>query len=396
MAATEYVLSDDMLRGFAERCGAYDRENRFFQEDFDDLKRAGYLTMAVPKELGGRGMTLAQVLSRAAPARLPRARHGARHQHARLLGRTGRRSLAPGRSLARVAAEGGDGGRGVQRRPLRARQRPSRPALHQQGRAGGRRLPHHRPQDVRQPGARSGRATACTRPGRMPMAGRRSCTPSCRAATTAIASSRPGTRWACARRAATTWCWRAPSCPDKYIARIVPAGGADAFVLGIFAWASARLRQHLLRRRAACDGPGTAGAEDQDLARGEPLDGLPPGNPARGGRDGAGVRSDRAAPREGGRGLVERRGPRRRPGRRRSSRPSTTRSRPAGGSSTSRWRYPAAPACSAPTSWSGCSATPAAAVSTRRTPSWCTRSSPRPPSASTSASSRAGARSREA
>ena len=25
--------------------------------------------------------------------------------------------------------------------------------------------------------------------------------------------------------------------PDKYIARIVPAGGADAFVLGIFAWA---------------------------------------------------------------------------------------------------------------------------------------------------------------
>jgi alkylation response protein AidB-like acyl-CoA dehydrogenase len=25
--------------------------------------------------------------------------------------------------------------------------------------------------------------------------------------------------------------------PDKYIARIVPAGGADAFVLGVFAWA---------------------------------------------------------------------------------------------------------------------------------------------------------------
>ena len=50
-----------MLRAFAERCGRYDRENRFFQEDFDDLKRAGYLTMAVPKELGGRGLNLAQV-----------------------------------------------------------------------------------------------------------------------------------------------------------------------------------------------------------------------------------------------------------------------------------------------------------------------------------------------
>ena len=61
MPTNESVLSDDMLRAFAERCGHYDRENRFFQEDFDDLKRAGYLTMAVPKELGGRGMNLAQV-----------------------------------------------------------------------------------------------------------------------------------------------------------------------------------------------------------------------------------------------------------------------------------------------------------------------------------------------
>jgi alkylation response protein AidB-like acyl-CoA dehydrogenase len=61
MPTNKSVLSDDMLRAFAERCGHYDRENRFFQEDFDDLKRAGYLTMAVPKELGGRGMNLAQV-----------------------------------------------------------------------------------------------------------------------------------------------------------------------------------------------------------------------------------------------------------------------------------------------------------------------------------------------
>ena len=182
----------------------YDRENRFFQEDFDDLKRAGYLTMAVPKELGGRGMTLAQVLPRAAPARLSRARHGARHQHARLLGRAGRRSLAPGRSLARMAAEGGDGGRGVQRRPLRARQRPSGAALHQQGRAGRGRLPLHRPQDVRQPGAGLDALRPARACGPTPTAARRSCTPSCRAATTAIASSRPGTRWACARRAATT------------------------------------------------------------------------------------------------------------------------------------------------------------------------------------------------
>jgi len=60
MQDNDHVLSDDMLRGFAERCGRYDRENRFFHEDFEELKRAGYLTMAVPKELGGRGLTLAQ------------------------------------------------------------------------------------------------------------------------------------------------------------------------------------------------------------------------------------------------------------------------------------------------------------------------------------------------
>ncbi|GJM29735.1 MAG: acyl-CoA dehydrogenase [Cyclobacteriaceae bacterium] len=45
----------------AERAATYDRENRFFQEDFDELKAAGYLLMAVPEEFGGYGMNLAQV-----------------------------------------------------------------------------------------------------------------------------------------------------------------------------------------------------------------------------------------------------------------------------------------------------------------------------------------------
>jgi alkylation response protein AidB-like acyl-CoA dehydrogenase len=50
-----------MLKRFAERVGTYDRENRFFKEDFEDLKRAGYLTICVPKDMGGRGFTLAEV-----------------------------------------------------------------------------------------------------------------------------------------------------------------------------------------------------------------------------------------------------------------------------------------------------------------------------------------------
>jgi alkylation response protein AidB-like acyl-CoA dehydrogenase len=58
-AASGPVLTPAMLKRFQERAPMYDRENRFFQEDFDELRDAGYLTMAVPCELGGRGFTLA-------------------------------------------------------------------------------------------------------------------------------------------------------------------------------------------------------------------------------------------------------------------------------------------------------------------------------------------------
>ena len=48
------ILSDAMLERFRERAPGYDRENRFFHEDFDELRDAGYLTLAVPRDLGGR------------------------------------------------------------------------------------------------------------------------------------------------------------------------------------------------------------------------------------------------------------------------------------------------------------------------------------------------------
>lgn len=50
------VLSDEILARFHERAPAYDRENRFFAEDFEELRAAGYLKMAVPRELGGLGL----------------------------------------------------------------------------------------------------------------------------------------------------------------------------------------------------------------------------------------------------------------------------------------------------------------------------------------------------
>jgi alkylation response protein AidB-like acyl-CoA dehydrogenase len=59
--AEQSVLSEELLKTFGERAPTYDRENRFFTEDFEDLRLAGYLELAVPTELGGRGLNLAQV-----------------------------------------------------------------------------------------------------------------------------------------------------------------------------------------------------------------------------------------------------------------------------------------------------------------------------------------------
>jgi alkylation response protein AidB-like acyl-CoA dehydrogenase len=55
------VLTEEMLARFASRAASYDRENRFFAEDFEELRAAKYLLLPVPSEFGGAGMTLAEV-----------------------------------------------------------------------------------------------------------------------------------------------------------------------------------------------------------------------------------------------------------------------------------------------------------------------------------------------
>jgi alkylation response protein AidB-like acyl-CoA dehydrogenase len=55
------VLTEEMLARFASRAASYDRENCFFKQDFDELREAKYLLLPVPSELGGAGMTLAEV-----------------------------------------------------------------------------------------------------------------------------------------------------------------------------------------------------------------------------------------------------------------------------------------------------------------------------------------------
>ena len=46
-AAMPSVLTQDLLDHAAARTATYDQENRFFIEDFEELRRAGYLKLAV-------------------------------------------------------------------------------------------------------------------------------------------------------------------------------------------------------------------------------------------------------------------------------------------------------------------------------------------------------------
>jgi alkylation response protein AidB-like acyl-CoA dehydrogenase len=60
-ATVQKVMPDALFQRCAERAAGYDRENRFFTEDFEELRAAGYLLMPIPSELGGWGMTLPEV-----------------------------------------------------------------------------------------------------------------------------------------------------------------------------------------------------------------------------------------------------------------------------------------------------------------------------------------------
>ncbi|UCR88905.1 acyl-CoA dehydrogenase family protein [Mycetocola spongiae] len=73
-AARPNVLTPELLAAIHGRAPEYDRRNEFFHEDLAELAAAGYLRAAVPTELGGLGLSLAEMsaqqrlLAAAAPA----------------------------------------------------------------------------------------------------------------------------------------------------------------------------------------------------------------------------------------------------------------------------------------------------------------------------------------
>jgi len=61
-AAARSLLDDSLLSRFAERAPGYDRDNRFFYEDLEELRAVGYLRAAVPEALGGFDLSLPEIL----------------------------------------------------------------------------------------------------------------------------------------------------------------------------------------------------------------------------------------------------------------------------------------------------------------------------------------------
>jgi alkylation response protein AidB-like acyl-CoA dehydrogenase len=55
------ALSDELLARLNQRASIYDRENRFFTEDFEELREAGYLDLALPREYGGQDLRLNEI-----------------------------------------------------------------------------------------------------------------------------------------------------------------------------------------------------------------------------------------------------------------------------------------------------------------------------------------------
>ncbi len=68
------LVPEDLMARMDQRAPGYDRDNTFFDEDFDELRATGFLDIAIPTEFGGHGCGLDAVakainrIARVAPA----------------------------------------------------------------------------------------------------------------------------------------------------------------------------------------------------------------------------------------------------------------------------------------------------------------------------------------
>jgi alkylation response protein AidB-like acyl-CoA dehydrogenase len=55
------LITEEMLARFDERAPRYDRDNEFFNEDFEELRASGYFKASLPVQFGGLGLNLAEI-----------------------------------------------------------------------------------------------------------------------------------------------------------------------------------------------------------------------------------------------------------------------------------------------------------------------------------------------
>lgn len=103
-------LSEELLDQIHSRAARYDAENTFPEEDYDQLRDAGYYAAFVPEEFGGSGLTLSEIA--AEQTRLAKAAPGTAlgiNMHQIIVG-LGRKMVDAGRSegeqILRDAADG--------------------------------------------------------------------------------------------------------------------------------------------------------------------------------------------------------------------------------------------------------------------------------------------------
>ena len=247
--------------------------------------------MAVPKEFGGLGMNLSRSRPRNAPAGAVTRR---RRRSASTCTTTGS-ATSPTRGVPAIARcewmlNEAEAGEMFAAGACRIRQRHSGSAVDHERRAGRRRLSLHRPEIVRQPDAGVDPARSARhgyeRPGRAEIVHR-----FCRATRRATIKETWDVLGMRATRSDDT-VLEGVFIPDRYMARVLPAGaaGADMFMLGFFTWALvgfANIYYGLALRVARGD---HRTAQNQDLDRADPSDDLPSGGSARHRRDHDGAR----------------------------------------------------------------------------------------------------------
>ena len=66
-AVSRSPLTPALLERCRKRAAGYDRDNKFFSEDFEELRDAGYLRLPLPAEFGGPGGPVSEYARRPAP-----------------------------------------------------------------------------------------------------------------------------------------------------------------------------------------------------------------------------------------------------------------------------------------------------------------------------------------